>query len=165
MKKFIVVIMIVVMVFVSTSAMANHGGHHGGGNGIATGFIILGGIIIAGIAVGLTNSVIKAFSQPAPAPAQQPVYGQQPDYDQRRVPEQQLDHEHYVVKETKDVLGKVEVLVGSPNGKGPAQIQGQRCFPNGVLFPYGARLFDYNNREVGYVPRGGTYKPGECLYD
>lgn len=157
MKKFTVILVVVAMIFVSTSAMANGYGHHGGRNGAATGLAILGGLLIVGAFAAIINRVT--------APTQQPVYGQQPDYDQRRVPEQQLDHEHYVVKETKDVLGKVEVLVGSPNGKGPAQIQGQKCFPNGVLFPYGARLFDYNNREVGYVPRGGTYKPGECLYD
>lgn len=159
MKKIIVVIMIVVMVFVSTSAMANHGGHHRGGNGIATGFIILGGIVIAGIAVGLTNAVIKAVSRPDPA--QQPAYAQQEDED----PEQYFDSSRYVVEETKDVIGKMEILFGSPNRKGPAQIQGQRCFPNGAYFPNGAHLFDYNNRMVGFIYRGKKYEPGDCLYD
>lgn len=151
MKRIFTIAIVAVIILSLGNASMVHAGHHGGKNGAATGWAILGGLLFVGAFTAIINKVT--------APPQQPAYAQQ------EYPEQQLDPAHYVVRETKDVLGKVEVLVGSPNGKGPAQIQGQKCFPNGVLFPYGARLFDYNNREVGYVPRGGTYKPGECLYD
>ncbi len=174
MKKLTVVIMVVVMVFVSTAAMAqprHYGGHHRGGDGVVTGLVILGTLVVIGAVAGVINAMTKSASKPDPILVQQPVPNQQPAYAQQENPEQlpayaqQPTHAQYVVHETRDVLGKVEVFVGSPNGKGPAQIKGQKCFPNGAYFPNGGRLFNYNNQEVGFVPKGGTYEPGECLYD
>lgn len=91
-KTLIVMLAVLVLFFTSSAAMAQpryHGGHPGHDNGVVTGLVILGVVVLVGVVVAVVNGIVRAASRPDPA--QQPIPAQQPAYAQQTAP---ADHIH-----------------------------------------------------------------------